>query len=107
MTLTDWLAAVGDVVSATTFVLVYVLHRDARRNRNGRNGRPPVRELRKIFGSEDWRKRRGRFAGLDPDDAEHEQVEPVPEPAAEDQTHLPGFLRRDPEQPPDPAGGDE
>jgi hypothetical protein len=36
---------------------------------------------------EDWRARRGRFAGLDPDAPDRPQVMPAEEPPPERQTH--------------------
>lgn len=37
---------------------------------------------------QDWRLRRGRFAGLDPDTEDRPQVMPVEEPEVERQTHV-------------------
>jgi hypothetical protein len=39
---------------------------------------------------EDWRRRRGRFKGLERDTPDRPQVRPVPEPPVERQTHRPG-----------------
>lgn len=37
---------------------------------------------------QDWRERRGRFAGLDPDTDDRPQVMPVEEPEVERQVHV-------------------
>ena len=42
---------------------------------------------------DDWRHRRGRFAGLDRDTRERPQIMPVREPPADQQTHRPGHGR--------------
>lgn len=51
--------------------------------------RGPLRRRRRDDDDEgrNWRERRGRFEGLDRDTDDRVQVMPVPEPAAERQTH--------------------
>jgi hypothetical protein len=81
------LAAVDTLIGAALLWLVIRLQGRLREeldmHRRQRRGRE--REL------EDFRQRRGRFAGLDPDTEDRPQVMPVPEPPAERQTHAPGF----------------
>jgi hypothetical protein len=52
-----------------------------------------------------WRNRRGRFAGLEKDSDERPQEIPEPEPAEAEETHSPGFERKQFDF--DRAGGDD
>ena len=57
---------------------------------------PLRRMLSRTRESEDWRRRLGRFRGLDPDTRDRRQVEPMVEAPEDQQTHEPGFTRPDP-----------